>query len=467
MPAMPSIFWFRRDLRLADNPALLAAIDDGAERQVLPLFIVDPKLEKGGDSARFAYLARSLRALDASLDGNLHVIAGDPLEVLSHLTLAHGVTEVHVSEDFAPFGIARDARIEAGGVKLIRTGSPYAVSPGRIRKSDGTSYRVYTPFYSAWLKHGWRLPIGVADAKWIPPSNSARDFPELNGEFPPGNAAGEDAAKVRFEEFLDDGIEKYHSHRDRPDLPGTSRLSTSLRWGEIHPRTLLATLNSSEGHTVFRKEIAWREFYADVLYRFPKTGNGYYKPDFAKMRYDQPDEKFDAWRNGVTGFPLVDAGMRQLIAEGWMHNRVRMIVASFLIKDLHIEWQHGARHFMKWLTDGDLASNSHGWQWVAGCGTDASPYYRIFNPIEQGKRFDPVGDYVRKYIPELRRIKDGSLHEPWLLPEELTLGYPKPIIDHADQRREALLRLAELKTQVRRDAAGGEAGRRSAKREHN
>ena len=163
------------------------------------------------------------------------------------------------------------------------------------------------------------------------------------------------------------------------------------------------------------------------------------------MRYDEPGPKFDAWRSGVTGYPLVDAGMRQLIAEGWMHNRVRMVVASFLIKDLHIEWQFGARHFMKYLIDGDMASNSHGWQWVAGCGTDASPYYRIFNPVEQGKRFDPAGDYVRKYIPELRHIKGGAVHEPWLLAHDATSGYPTPIVDHSVERRESLGRLAEIK----------------------
>ncbi len=445
MPDAPSIFWFRRDLRLADNPALLAAVDDGVDRQVLPLFIVDPKLFSGAGTHRLAYLAQSLRALDETLGGNLHVIAGEPRTVLSQIINAHGATEVHITEDFAPFGLARDADVEASGVKLIRAGSPYAISPGRVRKSDGTNYRVFTPFFNAWIQHSWRGPVGVARANWIKPTKAGRDFPKLIDDLLTQNSAGEYAASQRFEKFLDRAIDTYHDDRDRPDLSGTSRLSANLRWGEIHPRTLLAPLKSSQGHSIFRKEIAWREFYADVLHHYPLTSREYYKPKFATMRYDEPGPKFDAWRNGLTGYPLVDAGMRQLIVEGWMHNRVRMVVASFLIKDLHVEWQYGARHFMKYLIDGDMASNSHGWQWVAGCGTDASPYYRIFNPVEQGKRFDPAGDYVRKYIPELRQIKGSAVHEPWLLADDARSGYPTPIVDHAEERRESLARLAEIK----------------------
>lgn len=445
MTDAPSIFWFRRDLRLTDNPALLAAIDDGVSSQVLPLFIVDPNLVSGAGLPRLGYLAQSLRALDESLGGNLHVIAGEPRKVLSQIVKAYDTTEVHVTGDFAPFGSARDADVEASGLKLIRTGSPYAISPGRVRKNDGTNYRVFTPFYNAWFQHSWRGPVGVAEANWIKPTKSERHFPKFIDDRLTPNVAGELAASQRFQRFLDGSIDRYHEHRDRPDLPGTSRLSANLRWGEIHPRTVLAPLNSSQGHTVFRKEIAWREFYADVLHHYPLTSREYYKPQFATMRYDEPGPKFDAWRSGATGYPLVDAGMRQLIAEGWMHNRVRMVVASFLIKDLHIEWQFGARHFMKYLIDGDMASNSHGWQWVAGCGTDASPYYRIFNPVEQGKRFDPDGDYVRKYISELRHIKGGAVHEPWLLAHDATSGYPTPIVDHSVERRESLGRLAEIK----------------------
>ena len=215
-------------------------------------------------------------------------------------------------------------------------------------------------------------------------------------------------------------------------------MSVHLKWGEIHPRTMLADL-AEAGPTAtavgtYRTELAWREFYADVLARRPDSARDYYRPEFAAMDYDEPGEAFDAWREGRTGFPIVDAGMRQLRAEGWMHNRVRMIVASFLVKDLHIEWQHGARHFMHWLVDADLASNQHGWQWTAGCGTDAAPYFRVFNPIEQGKKFDPDGDYIRRYVPELRDVPAPEIHQP-----------RDPIVDHAAERKEALARYERVR----------------------
>jgi deoxyribodipyrimidine photo-lyase len=210
---------------------------------------------------------------------------------------------------------------------------------------------------------------------------------------------------------------------------------------------LLARLGDSKGHEVFRKEIAWREFYAEVAFQRPDTITDYFNPLYAQMQYDtgkEADAKFVAWCEGRTGFPFVDAGMRQLRAEGWVHNRVRMVVASFLLKDLHIEWQRGANYFFDWLLDGDLASNSHGWQWTAGCGTDASPYYRVFNPIGQGIKFDPNGDYVRKYIPELSHIPGSAVHEPWNVPGAFDHGYPEPIVDHAAERLEALDRLSKL-----------------------
>jgi len=222
-------------------------------------------------------------------------------------------------------------------------------------------------------------------------------------------------------------------------------MSAHLKWGEIHPRTLLAGLGESKAHDTFRKEIAWREFYADVLHNYPHTDKDYYAPQFAKMRYDEPGEKFKAWCEGRTGYPFVDAGMRQLLEEGWMHNRVRMVVASFLAKDLHIEWQHGALFFEEHLVDFDVASNAHGWQWTAGCGTDASPYYRVFNPIEQGKRFDENGDYIRKYVPELAHLSADEIHEPWESTDGYKNGYAKKIVEHATERIESLARLEEIK----------------------
>jgi deoxyribodipyrimidine photo-lyase len=230
-------------------------------------------------------------------------------------------------------------------------------------------------------------------------------------------------------------------------LGGTSHLSHALAHGEIHPRTILYRLGSSAGEDVFRKEIAWREFYADVLFHNPHTLTEYFDVKYAKLRYDDPAEKHEllaAWIEGKTGFPMVDAAMRQLKSTGWMHNRARMIVASFLVKDLHFEWQIGARHFEEHLTDYDPASNSHGWQWTAGCGTDASPFFRVFNPITQGEKFDPHGDYVRRYIPELAHIPGKAVHQPWLLVDGLAHGYPTPIVDHATERLEALARLKEI-----------------------
>jgi deoxyribodipyrimidine photo-lyase len=237
----------------------------------------------------------------------------------------------------------------------------------------------------------------------------------------------------------------YGDARNIPGIEGTSRMSPHLRWGEIHPRTLLASLGQKKGHEVYRKEIAWREFYADVLHNNPHTSRDYYDVKFKKMRYEKPGKKFIAWCEGKTGYPFVDAAMRQLVSEGWMHNRTRMVVASFLVKDLHIEWQHGANFFMKYLIDNDVASNSHGWQWTAGCGTDASPYYRVFNPIEQGRRFDPEGKYIKRYIPELAHLTGDDIHEPWSVIGGLDNGYPEPIVDHARERLDSLARLEEIK----------------------
>jgi deoxyribodipyrimidine photo-lyase len=220
-----------------------------------------------------------------------------------------------------------------------------------------------------------------------------------------------------------------------------------LKWGEIHPRTLLANLNQTKAHETFAKEIAWREFYADVLFHNPHTEYEYYVPRFANMRYDHPGEKFQAWCEGKTGYPFVDAAMRQLISEGWMHNRTRMVVASFLVKDLHIEWQHGEKFFREHLIDFDLASNIHGWQWTAGCGTDASPYYRVFNPIEQAKKFDADGDYIRKYVKELAHLQAPDIHEPWNVLNGYAHDYPERIVDHAVERVESLARLEEIKAQ--------------------
>jgi deoxyribodipyrimidine photo-lyase len=340
-------------------------------------------------------MGKSLRALDESLGNRLHVVEGDQVEILKELIEKHQVQEVHISTEYERYGAQRDAKVEAAGIKLVRTGSPYAVAPGRVLKpSDGTAYKVYTPFYKGWRAHGWRAPA-VTPKKFnlVVPTAKYRAFPDFPEEV--GSKvieAGEKAALKRFKLFEMNGLDSYDEARNLAGIDGTSKMSTYLKFGEIHPRTLLQNLGESKAHDTFRKEIAWREFYADVLFNNPMTDLEYYAPKFADMRYDKPGKQFKAWCEGKTGYPFVDAAMRQLTIEGWMHNRTRMVVASFLVKDLHLEWQIGERFFAEHLVDYDVASNAHGWQWTAGCGTDASPYYRIFNPIEQGKRFDANGD---------------------------------------------------------------------------
>jgi deoxyribodipyrimidine photo-lyase len=438
--------WFRRDLRVNDHPALLAAIESA--ETVIPLFILnDHQISQAGEKL-LAYMGKSLRALDESLGNRLHVVEGDQVEILKELIEKHQVQEVHISTEYERYGAQRDAKVEAAGIKLVRTGSPYAVAPGRVLKpSDGTAYKVYTPFYKGWRAHGWRAPA-VTPKKFnlVVPTAKYRAFPDFPEEV--GSKvieAGEKAALKRFKLFEMNGLDSYDEARNLAGIDGTSKMSTYLKFGEIHPRTLLQNLEESKAHDTFRKEIAWREFYADVLFNNPMTDLEYYAPKFADMRYDKPGKQFKAWCEGKTGYPFVDAAMRQLTIEGWMHNRTRMVVASFLVKDLHLEWQIGERFFAKHLVDYDVASNAHGWQWTAGCGTDASPYYRIFNPIEQGKRFDANGDYIRKYVPELAHLSSDQIHEPWLYLDGYSKGYNERIVDHAVERLESLARLQEIK----------------------
>lgn len=446
-----TVMWFRRDLRLSDNPALLdACASDG----VLPLFVLDPALWGPAGLPRRAYLAASLRALDASLrqrQARLSVVRGNPVRQVLLAARAVGAWRVHVAADFGPYGARRDQEVEAAlaehGIELVRTGSPYAVAPGRVRNGSGEAYKVYTPFSKAWAEHGWRGPVDApTGVTWLEVDGVNIPAPRVPASLSLPEA-GERAALKRWQAYVAEDLTDYDQGRDRPDLDVTSRMSVHLKWGEIHPRTLLADLSgrNGAGAATYRKELAWREFYADVLHARPETAREYLRPEFARMEYDTPGDRLDAWREGRTGFPIVDAGMRQLRETGWMHNRVRMIVASFLVKDLHIEWQHGARHFMQHLVDGDLASNQHGWQWVAGCGTDAAPYFRVFNPTSQGAKFDPDGAYVRRWVPELRGVDTRHVHEPASAPEGPPVGYPAPIVDHAVERREALDRYERIK----------------------
>jgi deoxyribodipyrimidine photo-lyase len=451
-----SVMWFRRDLRLADNPALLEAVQDG-DRQVVPLFVLDRRLWDPAGPNRRAYLNASLRDLSGRV-GGLVVRRGDPVAEVVAVARAAGASTVHVTADFGPYGAQRDCSVAQAltrhGIDLVRTGSPYAVAPGRIHNRSGEPFKVFTPFSRAWRKHGWREPAHAPRGiDWQRPVRSHDLYAAgAVSRLPP---AGEAAARRRWRDYLDNRLSDYATDRDRPDLDRTSRMSVHLKWGEIHPRTMLADLAECRGRAadVFHTELAWREFYADLLHHQPHSAREYLKPEFARMDYDEPGEAFTAWQDGRTGYPIVDAGMRQLRTDGWMHNRVRMIAASFLVKDLHIEWHHGARHFLHWLVDGDLASNNHSWQWVAGCGTDAAPYFRIFNPVTQGMRFDPDGTYVRRYVPELRALDADRVHQPWTCPDGVPGGYPVRIVDHAAERAEALARYRAVR--ISGEARGG------------
>jgi deoxyribodipyrimidine photo-lyase len=466
----PTIVWFRRDLRVADQPALSKAVNEAnaTDGSVLPVFILDPKLGSTSGPNRLAFLYDALRSLRN--DGVPLVIRlGDPLKEIPALAAEFKATRVHVSADFGPYGRIRDDQVAAALKKqqreLVVTGSSYVIDPGTVRKGDGTPFKVFTPF-----KRVWELEArNAAPGKAIDPHLAPWWRDVVTEEIPqrPSKATGllpeatEAAAHERLKTFLKHNLADYDAMRNDPGADATSRLSADLKYGLLHPRQILPSLRQpGTGPDVFRTELCWREFYADVLWHQPHTARHALVTAMEGMRVDTgptADERFDAWCLGRTGFPFIDAGMRQLLAEGWMHNRVRMAVASFLVKDLHLDWRRGASWFMRHLVDGDLASNQHGWQWTAGTGTDASPYFRVFNPISQGKKFDPHGVYVRRYVPELASLADKFIHEPWLAPsaEPTSLfddagaptasSYPAPIVDHAAERIESLARYAEVR----------------------
>ncbi len=479
---MPTtILWLRRDLRREDHPALRAAHEAADGGMVLPLFVLDPRLLDGAGTARRAALRDALDRARSAYDDALVVRVGDPADVLPQVAAQIGAASVHVSGESTPYGRRRGRRVrealERADVTMTATGTPYAVSPGRVRKADGTPYAVFTPFARAWRDVGWPRPepeprglrwcrrldpttpeaLAALPDRTRPPSDTGSDTGTSSGsdsdtDSKAGRAAAQEQdPRQRWQDFLDEDLAGYGSDRDRPDLDRTSRMSEHLKFGAIHPRTMLADLadhpdGRSPGAQTFVTELAWREFYADVLWHHPRSAWRDLRPSLAGLAYDDPAsdpvaaQRFAAWQEGRTGYPIVDAGMRQLLAQGWMHNRVRMIVASFLTKDLHLWWPHGARHFLAHLRDGDLASNNHGWQWVAGTGTDAAPYFRVFNPTTQGEKFDPHGDYVRRYVPELAHLPGRAVHTPWKHPAGGDHGYPPPIVDHGAERRETLAR---------------------------
>ena len=462
-----TLFWFRRDLRLADNPALRAAVSLG-QGHVAAVFVVDPALASGAGPARLAYLRATLAALDDSLGGALIVRHGDPALELARVAGEVGATSVLATGDFSPAGRARDERVRerlgATGVSLRVVDSPYVVRPGTITTRAGTPAKVFTPFRRAWEREEFAAPlaaptgvtwlrapsVGVAALAAVTPRARPAYFGDLDDAVPAFDGrVGEAGAHATLEAFLA-RVAHYDESRDAPALAGTSRLSAHLHFGTLHPRQALAatqavlSAGAGAGVEAFRAEICWREFYADVLFHHPASTWQVLQPALADLRVDRDAravERFQRWARGETGYPLVDAGMRQLLQEGWMHNRVRMVTASFLVKHLHLDWRWGAKWFMRRLIDADVASNQHGWQWVAGTGTDAAPFHRIFNPTLQAQRFDPAGEYVRRYVGELAGLGAPQCLLPGggeglLAPD----GYVAPMVDIAAERDEALAR---------------------------
>jgi deoxyribodipyrimidine photo-lyase len=460
-----AIVWFRQDLRLADNPALDAAVHSGAT--VFPVFIQedDDAGEWAPGSASRWWLRQSIAALDASLQGNLRIYRGKSGDIIPRLAAELDAAGVYWNRCVEPWRVCRDREIKE---RLLTAGKPvrtfnggYLYDPAEVAKQDGTPYRVFTPFYRrgcAQLKVRTPLPRPPdvrLDATSRPEGLSERPVLPAFPWFENGDSEwepGETGAARALAEFLDKGLEGYAEARDRPDLAGVSRLSPHLHFGEISPhqvrRAVLDRTANPDDPCVdkFLSELAWREFSANLLYHWPELPTDNLQRKFDRFPWQDDEDAQHAWQQGVTGYPIVDAGMRQLWRTGYMHNRVRMIAASFLVKNLLQDWRHGARYFWNSLLDADLANNSASWQWVAGCGADAAPYFRIFNPVTQGRKFDPNGDYVRRYVPELSMLPDKYLHAPWEAPTQLladagvVLGknYPQPIVELAPSRERAL-----------------------------
>jgi deoxyribodipyrimidine photo-lyase len=466
MPETPiAIVWFRQDLRLADNPALDAAARSGAA--ILPVFIHDD--EEAGDwkpgSASRWWLRKSIASLDESLHGNLRIYRGSAREIIPRLVHDTGAEEIYWNRCVEPWRVARDQSIKE---LLLDAGTPvrtfngsYLYDPAEVTKADGTPYRVFTPFYRRGCKAlETRKPLPVPenlqiDSETRPDGHDEKPilpaFPWFEDEDQSWQP-GEQGAHAALERFLSSGLSNYAEARDRPDLDGVSRLSPHLHFGEVSPhlvrQAVLDLCGSDEDGPgdKFLSELGWREFSAHLLYHWPELTHENLQKKFDRFPWKDDEDLQRAWQEGATGYPIVDAGMRQLWRTGYMHNRVRMITASFLVKNLLQDWRVGARWFWKSLLDADLANNSASWQWVAGCGADAAPYFRIFNPVTQGRKFDPNGDYVRHYVPEIARLPDKFLHCPWEAPDHVLesagvrLGkdYPEPIVDRAESRERAL-----------------------------
>jgi deoxyribodipyrimidine photo-lyase len=469
-----ALWWIRRDLRLGDNQALAAAL--AAAEQVVPVFVLDPALLASPYSSakRLAFLFDGLRSLDADLrqrGSRLVLRQGSPAAELARLRAETGAQAIFAEADITPYARRRDDHVQAQlPLRLLR--GLTAQRPSVVVKDDGSPYTVFTPFSKRWLS----LPLpALADLLPAPPriatpagldSLPIPESPALPASVP--FPAGEAEAQRRLDAFVEGGdaaITRYRDERNRPDLEGTSRLSPYLRFGMVSARQAVVasriarqaarTSDACYGSDTWLSELIWREFYVAILYHFPHVRAGSFQRHYDHIPWANDEQDFAAWCEGRTGYPIVDAAMRQLVQTGWMHNRSRMIVASFLVKDLLIDWRWGERFFMQHLLDGDPANNNGGWQWTAGVGTDAAPYFRVFNPTAQGEKFDPNGAYVRRWLPALASVPDKYIHQPWTMPpsEQRRAGcvigsdYPAPIIDHAFARERTLAAYAQAKEQ--------------------
>jgi deoxyribodipyrimidine photo-lyase len=463
--AKPVIVWFRQDLRLADNAALHAAASTGAA--VVPVFVLDEAgagLWKPGGASRW-WLHGSLAALDASLraiGSRLVLRRGSVVAALTMLAEQTGASGIYCSQLFDPTSRRDEEELErplkARGAMLHRCPGNLLFPSYEIKTRSGEPYQVFTPFWRACTelpepREPLAAPARLRPVEQWPKSDDLADWHLLpRPDWAKGLKAtwepGETGARRRLHAFVDEGLADYATQRDRPDRDGTSGLSPHLHFGEISPAQCwhAAASVGGRGTTAFRRELGWREFSTYLLYHWPDLPEHPFRRELADFPWRSDKSALRAWHKGQTGYPIVDAGMRQLWETGWMHNRVRMIVASFLVKDLLVPWQDGEAWFWDTLVDADLANNAQGWQWVAGTGADAAPYFRIFNPVTQGRIHDPDGAYVRRYVPELAKLPARHIHAPWEAPAtelaaagvRLGTDYPLPLVHHAAARRRAL-----------------------------
>ena len=464
---MRAIHWFRSDLRIADNTALAEACRR-ADALALVFVLDDALLARHRDAyPRLRFLHACLDDLASALEAagsGLIVLRGPPRRCLPALARACKASLVTWNRDYGPDAKERDRTVRdtlaRDGVE-VRTFKDRVVFEGdEIRAAQGGAYSVYTPYRRAWWRRYQARPPGVVPAPAMPPripEAPADALPRLRGrgvradttDIPRGGAS---PAREGLDAFLGGAARRYRIDRDFPALAGTSRLSPYLRFGAISVRECVraglalaaAEPEAEEGVGTWIDELVWREFYHAILDAHPRVLEGAFREAYDALEWDDDADRLQAWQAGMTGYPVVDAGMRELAATGWMHNRVRMIVASFLVKDLHLDWREGERWFMRQLVDGDPASNNGGWQWVASTGTDAQPYFRIFNPTSQGERFDPGGEYVRRWVPELEGLPGKAVHRPWAA-RSRSDTYPAPIVDHARERAVALARFRAVR----------------------